>query len=80
MKTALISVLTATLLGFASLASGRNFDATDFTAIVFTTGLVAWTVGQYSRPSRALTSARPIRLSIRLGGTAPKIPSGRMVA
>lgn len=80
MKTALISVLTATLLGLASLASGRYFDAADFTAIVFTTGLVAWTIGQYSRTSRALTVARPYRLPIRANRTAPKIPAGRMVA
>ena len=64
MKTALISVLTATLLGFASLASGRPFDAADFTAIVFTTGLVAWTVAQYSREPRPLTRVRPIRLPV----------------
>jgi len=62
MKTALISVLTATLLGFASLASGRPFDAADFTAIIFTTGLVAWTVNQYSRVPRPLLRARPIHL------------------
>lgn len=62
MKTALISVLTATLLGLASVASGRPFDAADFTAIVFATGLVAWTVDQYSRQVRPLTVNRPIRL------------------
>ena len=64
MKTALISVLTATLLGFASLASGRPFDAADFTAILFSTGLVAWTLNQYSRGVRPLTLARPIRLPV----------------
>ncbi len=63
MKTALISILTATLLGFASVVSGRHFDAADFTAILFTTGLVAWTVSQYSRETRPLTLARPIRLT-----------------
>lgn len=67
MKTALISVLTATLLGFASLASGRPFDAADFTAILFSTGLVAWTVNQYSRVLRPLHLARPIRLPVPLG-------------
>jgi hypothetical protein len=41
MKTMILSVLTATLLGFASLASGRPFDAADFIAIMFATGLVA---------------------------------------
>jgi hypothetical protein len=64
MKTALISVLTATLLGFASLASGRPFDAADFTAILFSTGLVAWTVNQYSRALRPLHVARPLRLPL----------------
>lgn len=62
MKTALISILTATLLGFASVVSGRHFDAADFTAILFATGLVAWTVAQYNRVPRVLTLARPIRL------------------
>lgn len=72
MKTALSSVLTATLLGFASLASGRPFDAADFTAILFTSALVAWTVAQYSREPRPLTVARPIRL--------PLAPLGRPVS
>ncbi|HRG54819.1 MAG: hypothetical protein JNG82_08435 [Opitutaceae bacterium] len=80
MKTALISVLTATLLGFASLASGRHFDAADFTAIMFTTGLVAWTIGQYSRAPRALSLARPIRLPIQAGLPAAKAPAIRLVA
>lgn len=65
MKTSLItlsSVITATLLGFASTASGRPFDAADFMAILFTSALVAWTVSQYSRESRPLLVARPIRL------------------
>jgi hypothetical protein len=64
MKTALASVLTATLLGFASLASGRPFDAAEFTAILFATGLVVWTIEQYSRQPRVLTAARPIRLPV----------------
>jgi len=80
MKTALISVLTATLLGFASLASGRPFDAADFVAILFTTGLVAWTVGQYSRTPRALMLARPIHLPLRLHPTAAKPAAVRLVA
>jgi len=80
MKTALISVLTATLLGFASLASGRPFDAADFTAIMFTTGLVAWTIDQYSRAPRALTLARPIRIPVRLSGRSAKAPALRLAA
>jgi hypothetical protein len=62
MKTALLSLLAATLLGFASFASGRAFDAADFVAIAFATGLVVWTVDQYSREPRPLNLARPIRL------------------
>ena len=60
MKTLLSSILTATLLGFASLTSGRPFDAADFAAISFATGLVAWTLEQYGRQPRALLLARPI--------------------
>lgn len=63
MKTALTSVLTATLLGFASLASGRPFDAADFIVILFTSALAGWTVAQYSRELRPLTRVRPIRLT-----------------
>jgi hypothetical protein len=62
MKTSLISVLTATLLTLAYVASGRPFDFADFTALLFTIGLVAWTVNQYSREPRPLLVARPIRL------------------
>jgi hypothetical protein len=76
MKTALISVLTATLLGFASLASGRHFDAADFITIMFTTGLVAWTLNQYSRAPRALTRARILRLPVR----SEKAPALRLAA
>jgi hypothetical protein len=80
MKTALISVLTATLLGFASLASGRPFDAADFTAILFTTGLVAWTVNQYGRELRPLTVSRPIRLPVAVRSATLAVPSARLAA
>lgn len=73
MKTALISVLTATLLGIASLASGRHFDAADFTAIMFATGLVAWTIDQYSRVPRALTLARTFQFPTRVNAKAPAL-------
>lgn len=79
MKTSLISVLTATLLGIASFASGRHFDASDFTAILFTTGLVAWTVEQYSRAPRELSPNRPIRFPISLRKPA-KLTPGRLAA
>lgn len=80
MKTALISVLTATLLGFASLASGRPFDAADFTAIVFATGLVAWTVSQYSRETRSLTRARPIHLPMPIRVRPATVSASRLAA
>lgn len=80
MKTALISVLTATLLGFASLASGRPFDAADFTAIMFTSGLVAWTIDQYSRAPRALLVARPLRLPLRVSVRRAKVSTARIAA
>ena len=60
MKTALISFFTAALLGLASRLSGRSFDAADFTAILFATGLVAWTIEQYSREYRVLNAERPL--------------------
>ena len=80
MKTALISVLTATLLGFAFLASGRLFDAADFTAILFTTGLVAWTIEQYNRQPRILTAVRPIRFPVNLVAGQTKSPASRLAA
>jgi len=80
MKTALISVLTATVLGFASLASGRHFDAADFTAIMFATGLVAWTIDQYSRAPRALTVARTFRLPLHVNVRPAKVSSARIAA
>lgn len=80
MKTALTSVLTATLLGFASFAGGRPFDAADFTAIMFTTGLVAWTIGQYSRTPRALTVARPLQPPARFSAYPARATALRQAA
>jgi hypothetical protein len=80
MKTALISVLTATLLGFASLASGRPFDAADFISVLFATGLVAWTVNQYSKEPRPLDVARPIRFPAPLRNRAVAPQASRLAA
>ena len=80
MKTALTSLLTATLLGFASIASGRLFDAADFIAIAFTVGLIAWTVEQYSREPRSLTVARPIHLPVTTGAMPTAKASCRLAA
>jgi hypothetical protein len=80
MKTALTSLLTATLLGIASRASGRAFDAADFIAILFATGLVAWTIQQYSRVPRALSLDRPIHFPVNLGGRQVRVTPGRLAA
>jgi hypothetical protein len=80
MKTTLISLFTAALLGIASRASGRAFDAADFTAILFTTGLVGWTIQQYSQSPRMLSLNRPIRFPANLGGRPTKMPPGRLAA
>ena len=78
MKTSLVSILTATLLGFASYAGGYQFNSADFIAIMFATGLVAWTIEQYSREPRVLE--RPIRFPVNLGGCPAKVASGRLAA
>ncbi len=67
MKTTLLSLLVATLLGFA-------FGSSTFVALAFAAGLIAWTIAQYRCEPRALMLARPIHLPIkptvgRLGGT-----------
>ncbi|HVU18780.1 MAG TPA: hypothetical protein VHD32_17890 [Candidatus Didemnitutus sp.] len=64
MKTAIISILTATFLGVLAFASGRSFSAADFFTILFSVGLVAWTVDQYTREPRSLNFERPIRLPV----------------
>jgi len=80
MKTALVSVLTATLLGLASIASGRHFDAAEFIAIAFASCLAAWTVNQYSRVVRPLDVNRPIRLPLPLRSRALKPAARRLAA
>ncbi len=79
MKPSLISLLIAALLGLASLASGRPFDAAEFTAILFAAGLVAWTLNQYSRVPRPLLRARPIRLPAPLSARV-SVPMARRMA
>ena len=80
MKTILASILTATLLGLASRTTGRSFDAADFTAISFATGLVAWTMEQYGRQPRALLRARPIPFPVTLPVRHSPAPAGRLAA
>jgi hypothetical protein len=66
MKTTLISLLTATLLGFAAQLSGHTLNAADLPSILFAAGLAAWAISQYSFKPAALTVARPFRLPVRL--------------
>lgn len=80
MKITLLSVLTASLLGLASIASGRHFDVADFTAILFTTGLVAWTIDQYSREPRVLNSSRPIRFPFGHRNRHTRMAASRLAA
>ena len=80
MKTALTSLLTALLLGVAAFASGRPFDAADLTAIAFATGLVAWTIDQYSREPRMLTLGRPVHLPVPTGTRRSASPAVKIAA
>ena len=67
MKTIVISLFTATLLGLASQFSSHSVNAAEFTSILFASGLLAWTVNQYSNRPTVLTanSAQIIHLPIR---------------
>lgn len=75
MKTALISFFAASLLAVAFALGGRPFDAANLTALLFSTGLVAWTVSQYSRVVRPLAVNRPIRLPLPLRGKSLTPPT-----
>jgi hypothetical protein len=80
MKTILSSVLSASLLGLAYRFGGRPFDAIDFTAFLFATGLVTWTFEQYSHPNRVLPTDRPIRFPTRLEVVRTPDKSSRLAA
>jgi len=80
MKTALISLFSASLLAVAFALTGRSFDAANLTALLFSTGLVAWTVSQYSRVSRPLLVNRPIRLPLPLRSRSMGSPASRLAA
>jgi hypothetical protein len=58
MKTTLLSLLVATLLGFA-------FGSSVFVSLVFAAGLIAWTIEQYCRGPRSLMLGRRIHLPIK---------------
>lgn len=48
MKTTIYTLLTATILGIASLISNQPINAADLLAIAFAAGLVAWAASEYS--------------------------------
>lgn len=60
MKVLLTSLVTASFLSLAAFATNGSFNASDFVAVSFATGLVAWTMSQYNRSVRTLLVARPI--------------------
>ena len=72
MKTTLISLLSALLLGSAALASGRLLDAADFIAILFTSGLVAWTAAQYRTIPRLMHTTGCHHLPIKAVAARPR--------
>ena len=80
MKNALISFFTASLLGVASFATGHSFGAAEFVLVLFTTGLVAWTVEQYSREVRPLLTERPLRFPAELTAVARREANVRLAA
>ena len=47
MKTALISIATAILLGLGSYAANRPLDLADYAVILSVTSIVVWTIEQY---------------------------------
>ena len=72
MKTTVISLFAATLLGFAFLTRNESVDAAGVVAIAFAAGLVAWTVSEYGHTRR---------LNARLAGTVPfAIPASHLHA
>ncbi len=80
MKTALISLLAATLLGLVYFASGRALDAADVVGALFALGLTAWTFAQYERAVRPLLLARPIRFPAPHGVRHGVTQVGRLAA
>ena len=80
MKTILISLLAACLLGLAASVSDRLFAAVDFLSIAFATGLVAWTVSQYRSPVRTLRRIHPIHFPVKKAAASAIVQSEQHVA
>lgn len=80
MKTALISLFTAALLGVASFASSHSIGAEELVSMLFVTGLVAWTVTMYSRKPHPLMLARPIHPPLKAEIHSFPVKSQRLAA
>lgn len=80
MKNILFSLLSAGLLGLAYRFGGHSFDAIDFTAFLFATGLVTWTIEQYSRIPRVPLTERPIRFPGQLGSVPAPAKTHQLAA
>ena len=65
MKTVLISLSTAALLGIAAYVTGPSFGADELISILFVAGLVAWTFSLYGPKPRLQALAKPIHLPLR---------------
>lgn len=80
MKTLLTSLVTASFLSLAAFATNGSFNASDLVAVGFATGLVAWTVSQYTRTMRPLLVARPIPFPSAFSAPAVSGATARLAA
>jgi hypothetical protein len=82
MKTALISLSLATLLGLASYVSALSFNAGQLISVLFVAGLAAWTITLYGRKLKplTLTVARPIHLPIKMNHRDLSAQASRLAA
>ena len=82
MKTALISLSIATLLGLASYVSALSFNAEQLIAVLFVAGLAAWTITLYSRKLKPLNVRvpRPIHFPIKMNNRNLSAQTHRLAA
>jgi hypothetical protein len=82
MKTALISLSIATLLGLASYVSALSFNAEQLIAVLFVAGLATWTITLYSRKLKPLTVrvAQPIHFPIKMNNRDLSAQNHRLAA
>ena len=75
MKTTLVSLFIAALLGIAF-----SINAAELISTLFVIGLFAWTFRQYRRPAPVPTFERPIRPPGRIAVQALNAPSHQLAA